>query len=142
MTATLSDVRKALSDTIRQADIGVYTYAQVRDKGHLPAVIIEPVESDFHLAFNRGSDTWDFNLFVLVRGADEDAAQRKLDKYVSGHGPNSIREIVANNKGLGLPEGSVEATVYKLSAYGGEFKWNNNEHIGAILRARVLINKT
>lgn len=136
---TLSEIRAGLADTVRAAGIGVYTYAQVRDKGHLPAVVIEPIEADFDKAMQRGMDTWQFNLFVLVKGIDEDAAQRKLDSFVTGSGPNSIRQIIFENKHLGLGD-EVNAHVYALKSYGGEFKWNKVEHIGAILKVTVHVD--
>jgi hypothetical protein len=141
MSYSLSDIRAALSDTIRSAGIGVYSYATVKDKGHLPAAIVEPIEADFNGAFHRGLDTWWFNLYVLVRGADEEAAQRKLDSYVTGAGEHSIRELLFNNKNLGLgPTSGVEANVDSLKSYGGEFKWGGVEHIGAILKVRVVVS--
>lgn len=138
MGHTLAEIRNALASTInQQTSAAVYTYAQVQSRGNFPAVIIEPEESDFSVAFKRGADEWVFNLYVLVRGADDALMQKQLDTFVTGDGPDSIRRVLFDNRTLGL-EG-VSAHVYKMEGYGYEFKWEGTQHMGAKLKVRVVV---
>lgn len=138
MSYTLDDVRKAMARIIDQkTTANVYTYAQVRDRGNFPAVIIEPDTSDFAVSFQMGTDEWDFKLYVLVRCADEAIAQQQLDSFITGRGPDSIRQAIVENSSLGLD--GVSAHVYGMLGYGHGFHWEGTAHIGAILKARVII---
>jgi hypothetical protein len=140
MGYSLTEIRNGLADTIRNfTSLGVYTYAEVQAKGNYPAAIIEPHATDFERAMNRGTDEWDFNIFVLVRGADEATAQRNLDKFVTGQGDDSIRQVLFEHRDLGLGD-SVDAHIYSMRGYGGGFEWAGTQHIGAVLKARVFVS--
>lgn len=142
MTATLTDIRNAMATTLKNSiNIRINTYAVVEDVGDLPAIVIEPYTANFEGAFQKGWDTWDFNLYVLVSRADAVSAQKLLDQLLSGHGENSIREVLHGCPDLGLSD-PVDTTVYEMKGYGGAFTWYGVPHIGAILRARVRIQST
>lgn len=135
--ASLEQIRDALANTINaNTAMEVYCYATVPDKIHLPAVVIEPTYCDFEGAMGRGLDLWDFNLFVLVTRGDSETGQDQLDQLVSGSGPNSIRRILFERDDLGLDQ--TEATCYSMHGYGGKHEWFKVEHVGAILKVRVI----
>jgi hypothetical protein len=138
---SLTEVRRALADTLSDnLDVGVYTYAEVEDHGNLPAIIIEPESSDFAETFKGGVDVWNFLLLILVDGADEVAQQNTLDEFVTGRGPNSIRQILLDNKYLGLPGKTAVAHCTRMWGYGGQFPWAGVKHVGALLNVQVTVS--
>lgn len=136
--ASLSQIREGLRTTIKSnVNTNLHVYNLVEDMGQLPAVIIEPVSSDFDEAMQRGMDVWDFNLFVLVSRAVSSAhGQTLLDQLISGAGVNSIREILYQHSDLGLSDGT-DAHVYQVKAYGGSFDWAKVAHVGAVIKVMV-----
>lgn len=136
--ASLSEIRQALADTIRNGvEMGISVYPRITMVGALPAVMIEPNMADFDHAFQRGSDEWDFNAFVLVSPSDYDSGQDQLDALIASGGPDSIRQAIYVASDLGL-SGDVTAHVSGMRGYGGSFAWAGPEHIGAILKITVL----
>jgi len=137
--ASLTNIRNALKKTIdKQTKVELTVYDYVEDFGQVPAVIVEPVSSDFDGSMQRGTDTWDFNLYVLTsRAASSRNGQELLDQLVSGSGDNSIRQIIDENENLGLGE-STTAHLYMMKAYGGSFEWAKIPHVGAVLKVKVI----
>lgn len=134
--ASLVAIRQALAHTIKSyAATELNTYATVNDMVDVPAIIIEPLNADYTVAFQRGSDTWEFHIFVLVGRGSEGEAQNLLDELITGAGPNSIREILYDHDDLGLPD--TTATVHSMRGYGGSFEIAKIPHIGAVLKVRV-----
>ena len=136
--ASLTQIRKALKNTIdNHTTAELFVYDLVEDLGQLPAVIIEPTSSEFEEAMNRGLDCWYFNLYILVSPAADSAnGQSLLDQLISGAGPNSIRELLFNRPDLGLS--NTDASVLGMKDYGGKLEWASIQHVGAILKVRVL----
>lgn len=142
MAVTLSEIREALARTIENGiATTVYVYAQVADAGELPAVIIEPAKADFEGAFQRGMEIWIFNLFVLVPHVDASSSQDELDALLLGSGESSIRRAVYDQPDLGIVGADVDAEVYEVFAYGGNFTWATIPHIGAVLKVRVRVSQ-
>lgn len=138
---SLTELRDGLANVVRlNTTAGIYTYAEVEARGNFPAVVIEPHSADYNVSMARGTDSWDFNIFVLVRGADLPTAQRELDSFVTGSGDNSIRRAIFENQDLGLGDDVTGAHVYLMRGYGGAFEWAGTEHLGAILKARVYVS--
>jgi hypothetical protein len=138
--ATLVQMRDAIKKTIKDNLSGVHVYDTVPDIQEVPCVVVIPHSADFHVAFARGSDTWEFDLAVMVSHVDVNAGQDQLDNFVSGSGPKSIREIFFNNDDLGLPD--TTSTVKSMKGYGGNFDTAGNNYIGAVLRLSVTTSGT
>jgi len=136
--ASISDIRKAICNTIDvRTEMEVFCYPEIRDSGHMPCVMVEPVGADFILTNARGLDEWELNMFVLTsRAVGTDDAQDTLDELCTGSGPNSIRQIIYDNEDVGLKDGTT-VTVTHLRGYGGSFEWAKTSHVGAILRLIV-----
>ncbi|MFD8117091.1 hypothetical protein [Streptomyces microflavus] len=135
--ATLSEIRKALAETIRASvSTEIHDYAEVPDVLRLPAIVVRPVSGDFTGAFQRGLDTWQFDVFVLVARMNGETQQELLDEFLTGSGPNSIREAVYENPTLGR-EDVIDAMVKKMHGYGGTFQAAHVNHTGAILNVTV-----
>lgn len=135
MTSSLTDIREALKATLSQS--GLHLYETVPDVTNTPAAVILPDDADYLGAMRMGGDTYNFDVAVLVASRNIRDAQRKLDRYVTGQGENSLREFLYHNSGLGLPD--VDATVKGFKGYGGNFQQATVDCIGAVLRVCVVV---
>jgi hypothetical protein len=131
----MSQIRDAIKSTVSQ--VGLNVYDTVPDVSNSPAVVVLPVEIDFTKAMARGGDTYKFDLAVLVARTESRAAQEKLDQYITGAGPKSIREFLFHNSSLGLPD--VDCIVEKMRGYGGTFDTATTNFVGALLRLCVTV---
>jgi hypothetical protein len=138
--ATLNAIRDAIKTTLKANLPGVHIYDNVPDVQEVPCVIVLPIMADFTVAFARGSDTWQFDLVVSVSRVDVQDGQEQLDKYVSGSGAKSIRQIIFNNPTLGLAD--TDAHIKSMKGYGGNFDTAGNNYVGALLRLVVVTSGT
>lgn len=134
--ATLEQIRDALAETLSENLPALNVYDVVPDLPTLPALLVLPAEGDFVVAFGRGFDTHQLDLYVMVSRTVPRTGQDSLDSYVTGGGPNSVRKIVFQNRTLGLADGT-EAHVKGYGRYGGSFPAAGVDHIGAALRCVV-----
>lgn len=138
--SSLKSIRDALKTTIETNITSLRVYDTVPEAVELPAVVVQPISSDFDQAMGRGTDRWDFDLIVLVSWGDSDLAQDQLDAYVSGAGTDSIRQVIFQNKTLGLAD--VDAHVSGLNDYGVQFQAASIDHLGATLQLIVYTKGT
>ena len=135
--ASLEQIRDGLAQTISNGvHSTIFTYSDVHDLTELPAVLIEPAEALFEEAMSRGTDCWIFNLFVVCNRVDGGLGQQQLDGFVSGCGPDSIREVLFGRSDLNLGDGT-DATVLRMVGYGGSFDTVKTPLVGAVLKVRV-----
>lgn len=133
--ATLGTIRTAVKTIVAGNDSALWPYDKVPEAVQVPALVVEPVTADFNVAMGRGTDTWLLDLHLLVSDADAAIGQTLLDELVSGAGTRSIRQVVFNNRTLGLQ--NTDAHVAQMIAYGGQFESASVAHIGATLRLVV-----
>lgn len=133
--ATLSAIRDAIASTLDAAIPTLHCYDTVPDVANLPAVVVIPATTDFVAAMGRGTDTHTLNLYVLAAYMNADLGQAALDELVAGSGAKSIRQVIWNNRSLGLVQ--TDAHISGMSGYGGNFNLAQVEHVGAILTAIV-----
>lgn len=131
----MTDIRQAIKRTLSQS--GLNCYDTVPDVTNSPAVVVKPWETDFTGAMRMGGDVYRFNLFVVAARTDTRAAQDKLDQYLTGQGPKSIREYLFLNSSLGLPD--VDCIVEKMLGYDGTFDTAGTNFVGAVLRLTVTV---
>lgn len=134
--ATLSALRDAVKTTLTANLSGVEVYDTIPDVVLTPAIVVVPAEADFNIAMGRGTDRWEFDLYVLCQRAVSDEGQDQLDAYATGAGALSIRQIVFNNKTLGVTD--TDAHVSGMRGYAETFPVAQIPHVGAILRLVVL----
>lgn len=134
--ASLQAIRDAIKATVDANISGLRVYDTVPDQVAPPALLVLPVESDFAVAFGRGTDTYQIDLFVMTNRTVPRTSQDSLDAFVTGAGSQSIRQAIFNNRTLGLTDGT-EAYVSTMSRYGGSFPAAGIDHIGAALRLVV-----
>lgn len=133
--ASLSAIRDAIKATIENNIADISGYDTVPDASNLPAFVVVPDTADFDVAMGRGLDTYDFDLYVLVSVNEMDLRQDELDTYVTGAGSKSIRQVVFQNKTLGLT--NTNAHVTGMTSYGDKFSMSDLQHIGAVLHITV-----
>jgi predicted ATP-dependent serine protease len=138
--AELMAMREAIKTTIEANITGMKVYTTLPNVATVvPATLIEPNDSDFHQAMARGTDKHEFTLLVLVSYNDLEVAQHNLDPYISGSGGSSIREVIFNNRDLGV-EG-WNASVGSMFDYGmrfsGQHMGRGHEQFGARLSLTV-----
>lgn len=134
--ASLAAIRAGIKTTLIAAlGEGVEVYDTVPGSPVLPCVCVVPDTADFHVAMVRGVDTWYFDLIVLVPSTDSRVGQNRLDPFVTGAGPLSIRQAIFDAGSLGLT--GTASTVSAMSNYGGSYDAVSVDHIGATLRLIV-----
>jgi hypothetical protein len=133
--SSLQAIRDAIKATVEAQIPGVFGYDTVPEVANLPAVVAMPDSADFAVAMGRGADTWELDLAVMVPWTDSDVSQDALDQLVTGAGPKSIRQVIFQNKTLGLND--VNAFISGMSDYGTAFEMASVEHLGAKLRIVV-----
>ncbi|MGW6257623.1 hypothetical protein [Streptomyces sp. NPDC055085] len=137
--STLGDIRKAVRDTLSQHGLNCYDTMEDVVVGSPAALVAEPHLGDFEGAFGLNSDSYEFNLFVLVARKNTREAQHILDEYLTGVGPKSIREFISRNKTLGLPDVNARVQGLVKNTYNGNFKASTTVFVGAVLRLCVTI---
>lgn len=135
--ASLKAIRAAVVTTIETQIPSLTGYPTVPDAANTPAFVVEPVDADFEVAMGRGTDTWNFNLHVLASFAVSELGQDALDEYVTGAGSKSIRQVVFNNKTLGLTNTTAHIAGLLAGSYGAQFETASIQHVGATLRLVV-----
>ena len=133
--ATLSEIRDGLKTTVGNIS-GIRCYDTVPDNAiNFPVAIFIPSAIEFDLAMQRGTDLYTFDMLVAVQRADSRTAQDKLDAFVTGSGSLSIRQIIYNNKSLGLSD--TDARVVNMSNYAADVNLNGVDGVGANLEIQV-----
>tara|TARA_R100000742_G_C4184586_1_gene18602 strand:- start:38 stop:460 length:423 start_codon:yes stop_codon:yes gene_type:complete len=136
--ATLAQIRDGLKTTVGNIS-GLRCYDTVPDNAiNFPVAIFIPSSIEFDLAMQRGTDLYTFDMLVAVQRADSRTAQDKLDTFVTGSGSASIRQIIYNNKTLGLAE--TDARVVNMNNYAADVSLNGIDGVGANLEIQVYTN--
>ncbi|WP_330438816.1 hypothetical protein OHB44_27995 [Micromonospora sp. NBC_00821] len=141
--ASLKQVRAAVRSTLEPAIPGLKVHSTVPGSAAGDVVVVQPSDeqgANFVVAMGRGSDTYQFDLLVLVPNGSLDVAQDQLDDYVTGAGGKSIREAVWNARHLGLAH--TDAHVAYMSDYGADHTLGSTQYLGATLRLVVTTKGT
>lgn len=133
--SSVHQIRESFRQVLTSAIPKLRVYREVEDVVETPAVVALPRKADFAGAMQRGLDTWEFDLYVLVSRRDGGYAQQELDQYITGDGPRSIRQALYDHPTLGLPD--TDAFVKGVEGYGGNFQVARIQHVGAILKVTV-----
>jgi hypothetical protein len=140
--ASISEQRQAIYDTLNDPsdDLTVLTTTPGTNPNY-PALIIQPVTASFttRQALKGGQDVFEWDLVILVSGADLGVAQLALDEYLAGSGPRSIRQRIRERKDLGLDDmNRTSAWVDRMESYGISLSSAPEERdFGAVLRLIV-----
>ncbi|OII61210.1 hypothetical protein BJP40_06700 [Streptomyces sp. CC53] len=134
--ASLSQIRSGIKTTIEANVSALTVYHKMPEQVNGDSVLCEPSGTDFAKSFGRGLDEYEFNLFVFVPMVEWDSAQDRVDGYITGAGASSIRQVVFQNRTLGLT--STDAHISKMMGYGAQYKVANLQFIGAALKLIVV----
>ena len=138
--ATLAQIRDGLKTTVSNIS-GLRCYDTVPDNAiNFPVAIFIPTEIEFDLAMQRGTDLYTFDMLVAVQRADSRTAQDKLDAFITGSGSSSIRQIIFNNRTLGLTD--TDARVVSVSNISADVTVNGIDAIGANIEIQVITKGT
>lgn len=138
--ANFAQIRQALVATIEDhCETEMFIYDKVPENPHTPALVVKPLSADYTVTFALDAK-YEFQLYMLVRRTDGETAQEQLDGFVSHFGPDSIRQAVWDKPTLGLQ--NVDALVYAMTSYGGQFEAAKIPHMGAIIKVRVECDNT
>lgn len=138
--ASLAELRTGVKTTLVAAlGGGTEVYDTIPGQPVLPCVCVVPDSANFVVSMAKGTDTWQFDLIVLVPSGENKVGQSRLDPYVTGAGALSIRQAIyaANTPTLGLGLANTNAHVSGMTDYGGSFEAVDVDHIGAKLRLVV-----
>ena len=131
----MAQIRDGLKTTISNIS-GLRVYDTVPDQAiNFPVCLFIPTSIEFDLAMQRGTDRYEFELTVAVQRADSRTAQDKLDAFVTGSGSSSIRQIIYNNRTLGLSD--TDARVTEMNSYAADVSLNGIDAVGANLTIEV-----
>lgn len=133
--ASVTAVRAAIAAVLEAALDDVHVYPKIPGGLTAPAVVVAPFDADFHVAMGRGTDTWNYDLLVLVGRVGDSEAQDTLDGYVTGTGDGSIRKAIFDNRSLGLAK--TDAHIAGVSRYGASWRVGEIDYYGAALRLVV-----
>ena len=114
--ATVTGIREGLATqlgTIR----GLRTAAVIPEDPKPPiAVVMAPTSISYDTAFNRGMDTYNFTVMVIVGRVSDRTAQANIDAYCAGSGALSIKNAIASDPTL---NGACQnARVTDMTNYG------------------------
>lgn len=138
--ATLTALRDAIKDTIEDNISTLRVFDTMPDVTEGHCVLVEPSSVEFSKSMQRGHDQWEFTLFMIIPWQETTVVQDELDVYLSGSGTKSIRQVIYNNRSLGLAD--TESFVHRMDGYGGSFAVAKIPHIGARIYLTVLTSGT
>jgi hypothetical protein len=96
----LTAVREALASNL-SAITGTQVSAYMLLNPSPPAAHVFPSEIEFDRAMGRGLDFQVLTVQVIVGTVSNEAAQRQLDAYLAGSGPQSVKAALESDKKLG-----------------------------------------
>ena len=129
----LETIRQGVKTVLEDAISGLTVYAMGETVHGLPAGVLIPSNADFTVTMGRGTDTWTFDLVVMV--ATGELAHPQLDELVAGSGPRSIRQAIFKARKLGLSD--LDAHVSELTSYNVALSSVEVDHVAATLRLIV-----
>ena len=134
--AALQDVRDGIKTTLENNITGLRVYDVVPDYAlNFPVAIVLPVNINFNISMQRGTDLYTFDILVAVERGNSRTAQDKLDQYITGQGSSSLRQAIFNNRTLGLD--NTDATITGVSNYAGDVNLNGIDAVGANISLEV-----
>lgn len=128
--ALVSELRDGLKANLATIT-GLRTADTVPDNPNPPIAVIIPQSIKYDDTFQRGMNTYNFSVLVIVQRSSERTGQNSLDAFVSGTGNNSIKRAIESDKTLGGKAFDVRVT--DLRNYGdvtiGEINYFSAEFI-------------
>lgn len=100
MAGDLADIRGGLAARLRTIN-GLLVSEQIPEQITPPMAVIMLDRVDYHGAFKGGLTHWQFVISIFVGRMAEQAAQDRLDEYLSWSGQQMIRDALEADQSLG-----------------------------------------
>lgn len=94
-------VRTKLAEAVASVTPELNRYGYVPDSVAVPCFYVGGVEIDYDLTMGRGSDELTVICVVLVSASSDQSGQEKLDAYLKGSGPGSLKAAIEADPTLG-----------------------------------------
>lgn len=104
---------------------GLKTYDHIPDSVNVPAAIVGQLDITFDSAMNRGLDTANCTVLLIVGRMSETAGQAKLDGYLAGSGSSSVKAAIEGDVTL---SGAVQ-TLRVTAATAGSVTVAGNDYL-------------
>ena len=121
----ITAVREAIAANL-SAIGGMQFSPYMLENPYPPAAHVFPADTDFDRAMARGYDFQVLTVQVLVGTVSDEGAQRNLDAYLAGSGPQSVKQALEADKKLGgacFDLNVASATGYRTVVEEGKPKW-------------------
>lgn len=123
----LSSVRTGLKTTLENIS-GLRTYDYVPDNVNVPAAIVEfPSEVLFDRSFQRGVESLEISVLIIVGKANDRNSQAQIEKYLAKDGPTSIKATLDADTTL---DGSVQTSRATKASGFGEYTVGTSSYLG------------
>jgi hypothetical protein len=96
----MSDLRQGLAEALR-AIPSLRVYELLPDNPNPPGVAISLDRVVYDSVFARGCDEYEFTVHLFVARGDDRSAQVRIEDYVAGSGPSSIKAAIEADPTLG-----------------------------------------
>lgn len=110
---SVGDIRAGLAKQI-QSIPGLRVTQVMVDNPQPPQAIVIPLRVDYDLNANRGADTYQFVITLMVSRADARTSQNAIDRYVVG--PGSVKAAIERDRTLGGAANTCRVT--EMRNYG------------------------
>jgi hypothetical protein len=136
--ASVTELREAIKTVLAVELPEVTVYATAVLDANLPAIVVRPAPelAEFPLQTGQANDVWQFDLIVMTSFGEASVGQGQLDKYLSGEGSTSIRQIFMRHPHLDRADVTI-AYVSGISEYGSGYNMASVDNIGCRVRLTV-----
>lgn len=135
MAWNFSDIRAALKTRLDTIE-GLRAYDNAPGQVNVPAAVVTPAAGEFityGTSMGGQSDELAFIITLLVDTALTPNAQKKLDAYLDGAGPGSVRAVV---EASGLGSGAELQKVTGVRSYG-LIEYAGTDYLGCVFAVTV-----
>lgn len=113
--ASVTDIRDGLAARLTTIP-GLRVTAWAPDRISAPAASVEPTGITFDESFGRGHDELRFTVRLYASRADDRSGQARLDAYLTGAGPTSVKAAIEADRSLG--GSAITCRVVEVVNYG------------------------
>jgi hypothetical protein len=124
MISSISAVRDGIKRNL-QTITNMRVYDLIPDVVVPPCAVVGQLDFQFDASMARGLDTASCDIFILVQRFSERSGQDKLDEYLAGGGPKSIKAAIESDLTL---NGSVK-TCRVVSAESGTYQTGDQTYL-------------
>jgi hypothetical protein len=96
----MSDLRQGLAEALRTIP-SLRVYELLPDNPNPPGVAISLDRVVYDSVFARGCDEYEFTIHLFVTRGDDRTAQVRIEDYIAGNGPTSIKAVIEADPTLG-----------------------------------------